>query len=471
MSSDAETTTCPECETEQPESAPFCQNCGYRMRSPKTVREPIMDLSSSEPTQDDGPTSTNRPPRTERSQDSTSTDESASSPTRRMIPAPGGTSDTTGANGAVGDAGSTEPSGNADDSPDTVIEGMKAVPTDTDDNTANRRTDSESDGVSATSDSNESVARQPTTGRIPIDDQRTRIRWTVGGAVAACVAVVFGLSWLHLERQSSAESDSTATDVDEKIIDIEAGPFRRGLSEDAEAFILDFCYRYHDDPEQDCDRERLLSGEYPEQTVEMPAYRIDAIPVRNADYDQCVDDGACAPLDDSDCAIWTPRGLQPGLRAPDILRSADRPVVCVEREDAQDYCEYRGGQLPTHNQWEKAARGDGAPLFPWGDRWQPDRANWGETDIMRVSVAGEIDGFAWTSPPGAFPEGTSPYGVHDMAGNVAEWVRGNDPMIGQVRGGSWVSNPFELRTTVRKDVDADARRSDVGFRCTYPADG
>ena len=134
---------------------------------------------------------------------------------------------------------------------------------------------------------------------------------------------------------------------------------------------------------------------------------------------------------------------------------------------SRSYCKWRDGDLPSHNQWEKAARGRDAPIYPWGDYWEPDYANWGERDVMRTSIAGKLDGYAWTSPPGAFPDGRSPFGLDDMAGNVAEWVLGDDPLRGHVRGGSWVSNPFELRTTARRELPADALRTDIGFRCAY----
>ena len=131
------------------------------------------------------------------------------------------------------------------------------------------------------------------------------------------------------------------------------------------------------------------------------------------------------------------------------------------------YCAFVEGKLPSHNQWEKAARGVEGGLFPWGDLWAGDLANWGELDILRSSAVGKLDGFEWIAPPGHYPAGKSPYGVLDMAGNVAEWIQSDDPLVGYARGGSWISNPFDLRATGRLRIRAADRRTDVGFRCAY----
>lgn len=472
--SNSNTTLCPECGTEQPDTAPFCQDCGYRMRSPKTVREPAVSVSPG----DDGPETDAAADR-----DGSGADESPSPPGRnpggrqsggrpgrQMVPTSG---DEAGdQTGSGSQAGTPSPQSPVDASSDTIVEGMRAVSADDDhggDESADG-TEGATESPKSSPDSDAHSARDHQGATSPIEAQRTRIRWIVGGTVTACIAVVTGLTLLHIDRGEAADEQQQQVGVDHEVIEIDEGRFRRGLAEDAEAFILEFCYRYHDDPERDCARDRLLEGEYPEQTVEMPAYRIDSIPVRNSDYQACVEDEACEPIAWDDCDVWTPKGLQVGLRAPDILRRGDRPVVCVDHDRAADYCQWRGGALPTHNQWERAARGDTSPLFPWGNRWEPDRANWGEMDVMQTAVAGEIDGFAWTSPPGAFPDGKSAHGLYDMAGNVAEWTRVDDEALSaEVRGGSWVSNPFELRSTGREEHDVDAVRSDIGFRCSYPA--
>lgn len=460
--SDSNTTTCPQCATEQTASEPFCQNCGYRMRSPKTVREPVVSAVSGEGAEADDATSQsaseNDPGRSARS--------SGGRPSRDMVSmSEDGQDDDSDTGGS-----STSPGrSSADTSPKTMVEGMAAVPAPDQLGGGGQPGDGPAGAEGESSGSNESTtSRPPTSGLTPIAHQRSKIRWIVAGTVVACVTIVLGLSWLHLERHEDDDSDRVEGE-DPEVITIEAGPFREGLSEDLQSNIIEACYQYHESPDRHCSRERLLAGEYPEQTREMPSYGIDSIPVRNTDYDECVEDGDCDPIYYGDCEVWTPQGLQTDARVDQQLRIDNRPAVCVTREEAQTYCEWNDGDLPTHPQWEKAARGENGPLFPWGNVWYPDRANWGERDMMDRTVAGELDGWKWTSPPGIYgDDGASPYGVHDLVGNVAEWIRGEEgEMTGSVRGGSWVSPAWELRTTGRETVDVDARRTDIGFRCVY----
>jgi len=95
------------------------------------------------------------------------------------------------------------------------------------------------------------------------------------------------------------------------------------------------------------------------------------------------------------------------------------PVVCVTWNDAWAYCRWAGGRLPTEAQWEKAARGTDGKEYPWGNTWDRNRCNWHEGP--KVSGMADIYSGRGTAPVGSFPSGVSPYGVHDMAGNVWEW--------------------------------------------------
>jgi formylglycine-generating enzyme required for sulfatase activity len=137
------------------------------------------------------------------------------------------------------------------------------------------------------------------------------------------------------------------------------------------------------------------NDEKPAHTVYLDAFWIDRTEVTNAQYRACLQAGACSDpgcLDES------------GLNAP------DQPVVCVKFAEAEAYCRWAEGRLPTEAEWEKAARGTDGRRYPWGNEdLDCARANW-------------LNCVGTTSPVGSYPSGASPYGVLDMAGNAWEPV-------------------------------------------------
>ncbi|HSL81235.1 MAG TPA: SUMF1/EgtB/PvdO family nonheme iron enzyme, partial [Thermoanaerobaculia bacterium] len=154
---------------------------------------------------------------------------------------------------------------------------------------------------------------------------------------------------------------------------------------------------------------------------------------------ECVAAGACTPAAAGEHCTWGIPGRE------------DHPVNCVTFEQARAHCRWLGGDLPTAVQWEYAARGRGQP-YPWGEA-PPGTAPFGNfadeafahlypTERHRI-LSGYDDGFATTAPAGGFPAGASPFGLLDVAGNVAEWVLGGNGG-GGVRGGSWASRPGNL---------------------------
>jgi formylglycine-generating enzyme required for sulfatase activity/tRNA A-37 threonylcarbamoyl transferase component Bud32 len=160
----------------------------------------------------------------------------------------------------------------------------------------------------------------------------------------------------------------------------------------------------------------------------------------------------------------------------------DHPVVQVSWNDAQAYCAWAGGRLPSEGEWEYAARGADSPIYPWGDTFDGQRTNFcGANCTLDWKNENYNDGYERTAPVGSFSGGASWVGALDMAGNVWEWVNdwyGNYPSEPQVnptgpssgefrvlRGGSWDSNEESVRAAARNSIQPDARLGPIGFRC------
>ena len=155
------------------------------------------------------------------------------------------------------------------------------------------------------------------------------------------------------------------------------------------------------------------------------------------------------------------------------------PALYVTWSEASDFCRTREKRLPTEAEWEKAARGSNGNLFPWGQRSPTSAlAMFGQYHVHEIPIVAPVD---------SGEEGRSPYGLHHMAGNAAEWVEdwfGIDyyatmpdrnprgPANGRykvVRGGSWKSAPALLRAATRSGASQDRRAATIGFRCARSA--
>jgi serine/threonine-protein kinase len=222
---------------------------------------------------------------------------------------------------------------------------------------------------------------------------------------------------------------------------------------------------------------RRAPNELPEHDVTLDAFWMDQLEVTNAMYALCVGAGGCTPPQDSK-----------SQRRPEYFNNPefnDYPVIYVTWGQAKTYCEWAGRRLPTEAQWERAGRGDDFRTFPWGEN---------KADGLLANFNMLVGD---TSRVGTYPAGASPYGVLDMAGNVAEWVydfyspnytntetlNPTGPLNSAtfnhvVRGGSLGDAEINIRVSKRSSVrgsnlsarpDSDAYLGDfsprIGFRC------
>jgi len=158
---------------------------------------------------------------------------------------------------------------------------------------------------------------------------------------------------------------------------------------------------------------------------------------------------------------------------PEVL--ARWPALYVTWAEASDFCRAQGKRLPTEAEWEKAARGENGNLFPWGHNAPVvGLAMFGQYHVHEIPIVAAVE---------SGEQGRSPYGLHHMAGNAAEWVddwfgidfyatmpernpRGATPgRYKVVRGGSWKSAPQLLRTATRSGASPHQRTATIGFRC------
>lgn len=253
-------------------------------------------------------------------------------------------------------------------------------------------------------------------------------------------------------------------------VDLEAGEATLGLSEDNKEVVLALCFQLSSHPSTECRVQAYRdTGEFPARIEQVPPLTIDKYEVSNGDWAACEAAGACVERDLDSCAFFTVvRGRELRSAIPDTMLAPDRPAICANFIEAVDYCRWRGMRVPTADEWERASRSGDDRLQPWGAFVMPGLANWGERVLVHFPIPGRVDGYELTAPVDAYRSGATDEGVHNMLGNVAEWVqpRDDDPSgHAGVRGGSYVEGFQDLRLTYHGTLPRDARRSTVGFRC------
>jgi formylglycine-generating enzyme required for sulfatase activity len=257
------------------------------------------------------------------------------------------------------------------------------------------------------------------------------------------------------------------------------------------------CFHMGNDPDavdytDERQEERPMVSDGGEQCFDTPFW-IGRTEVTNAQYGECVAARACE--------------LPEYVDSPS-LSGADQPVVGVSWLDARDYTAWlntlsprhegqssaesegegaggEGFRLPSEAEWEYAARGPEALIYPWGNDFDGTRVNYcDEACSFEWSDAAADDGYRSTAPVGTYsPAGDSWVGAADLAGNVWEWVSsraelypydaadGREGPAGTtnpvIRGGAWMDYAWLMRAAVRDDRHASIRFSDAGFRVVY----
>lgn len=270
---------------------------------------------------------------------------------------------------------------------------------------------------------------------------------------------------LYFTLTARAESPAATPAVEERLIfepqmvRIPAGKFLMGTSMVQAQSILK-------EGNNNSTWQRLLEWEQPQHIVELSEYYIGKYPITNREYQAFLRDTKYKP----------PQGWE-GDQFP--KEKGGHPVINVSWDDAIIYCKWLSEttgkyyQLPSEAQWEKAARGVDERNYPWGNDFDSKKVNSIESGIGNISEVGQFS-----------PQGDSPYGCADMAGNVWEWCNDwcdekeyknrkdgvKDPQGAQqgqfrcLRGGSWNTDRWPIRCARRYRGVPTSFGSQIGFR-------
>jgi formylglycine-generating enzyme required for sulfatase activity len=201
--------------------------------------------------------------------------------------------------------------------------------------------------------------------------------------------------------------------------------------------------------------------QYGRERIETP-YFIDIYPVTNSQFEKFVKAGGY-----QNQACWTEEGWkwlqenrvsEPKFWSDSKWNQPEHPVVGVSFFEAEAYASWAGKRLPTEKEWERAARGTDGRQYPWGDTFDQERCNTSES------------GIGGTTRVTRYPNGVSPIGCYDMAGNIWEWTsdwHDQSKSAKVLRGGSWFNLRDLARCAYRNRLHPDYRFVNVGFRCVW----
>jgi formylglycine-generating enzyme required for sulfatase activity len=280
------------------------------------------------------------------------------------------------------------------------------------------------------------------------------------------------------------------------MVHVPAGQFEMGSSDAQLDEAMQACVELSGEGD-DCRREGY-EQEQPAHPVALDAFWIDQTEVTNAMF-------AAFLSEEGNQAEEGIRWLEPGAGHRGVVYGhieerdglfhvqtgyEEHPAIEVSWYGAAAYCAWAGARLPTEAEWEYAARGPQARVYPWGNIFDGERANYCDANCPQAWADPRFeDGSARWSPAGSYPAGASWCGALDMAGNVWEWVSDwwsddydarspaanpQGPPSGTFRigrGGSWYDPPWHTRSAFRKGLSASSARMHwIGFRCAMAAE-
>lgn len=322
-----------------------------------------------------------------------------------------------------------------------------------------------------------------------------RIRWSPSIAVGLIVCSIL----IGTGRELAGAPARPLTINETDFVLVPSGPFTMGTA-------VEQCGRAHevaglDAAAREAGRAFCVTWESPPHQVVLPAFYIMRTEVTISHYDRFVQATGARRPDDRRPARdpGVGRRDESGTNIPlsQSRRGPREPVARVSWSEAGRFCEWLGRgtaftvRLPSESEWEKAARGVDGRAYPWGNSFDGRRLNFADarsTQTWRDPTVN--DGFEDLAVAGSFPQGASPYGALDMAGNVSEWVlsflrpypyvagdgreRSGDAVCTEqaltgcrvYRGGSFRHTAVRTRTTSRVIASyLSDMFIDVGFRC------